>query len=180
MATVETPTYQRITVSPISGALGAEIDGVDLANLDDETFDEIHQAWLDNLVVFFRDQHLTPEQQIAFGERFGELIIHPYVKSLDGHPAVVPIIKEPEDKANFGGGWHTDVTFMERPAMASILYSRETPAFGGDTLWANQQLAYEQLSEGMKDMLDGLIAIHSAGAQYGRSKIGRASCRERV
>ncbi len=169
MATTTAPSYTHITVTPISGALGAEIGGVDLANLDDETFDEIHQAWLDNLVVFFRDQDLTPEQQIAFGERFGELIIHPYVKSLEGHPAVVPIIKEPEDKANFGGGWHTDVTFMERPAMAAILYARETPTCGGDTLWANQQLAYDRLSDGMKDMLDGMIAIHSAGAQYGRN-----------
>ena len=168
MATVTAPTYTRIRVSPISGALGAEIDGVDLSQpLDDETFGEIKQAWLDNLVVFFRGQHITPEQHVAFGSRFGELIVHPYVKSLEGHPEIVPIVKEPEDKANFGGGWHTDVTFLERPAMASILYSHETPAFGGDTLWANQQLAYERLSDGMKEMLDGMIAIHSAGSQYG-------------
>ncbi len=169
MATTTASPYTHITVTPISGALGAEIKGANLANLDDDTFEEIHRAWLDNLVVFFRDQHLTSAQQIAFGSRFGELIVHPYVKSLEGYPEVVPIIKEPEDKVNFGGGWHTDVTFLERPAMAAILYSRETPSLGGDTLWSNEQLAYERLSDGMKDMLDGMIAIHSAGAQYGRN-----------
>lgn len=167
---VVTETYQYIGVSPVSGALGAEIDGADLSkDLPDEVFAEIKRAWLDHLVIFFRDQQITPEQHKAFGERFGTLNVHPYVKSLAGHPEIIPIIKEPSDKANFGGGWHTDMTFLEEPAMASILYAIETPTFGGDTLFANQYLAYETLSDGMKAMLDGMIAVHSAGPQYGRN-----------
>lgn len=167
---VVTETYQHIGVSPVSGALGAEIEGVDLSNdLPDEVFGEVRRAWLEHLVLFLRDQQLTPDQQKAFGERFGTLNVHPYVKSLEGHPEIIPIVKEPQDKANFGGGWHTDMTFLDKPAMASILYAIETPAFGGDTLFANQYLAYETLSQGMKDLLEGLIAIHSAGSQYGRT-----------
>jgi len=159
---------RRIAVEPIAGALGAEISGVDLAQLDDETFAEIHAAWLRHRVIFFRDQNLRPEDQIAFGRRFGDLVVHPFVRPLDGYPEIIPIIKEPGDRANFGGGWHTDVTFLEKPAMASLLYALETPEVGGDTLWANQTLAYETLSDGLKRTLDGLVAIHSAGPQYGR------------
>lgn len=167
---VVTETYQYIRVSPVSGALGAEIDEVDLSkDLPDEVFAEIKKAWHEHLVIFFQDQRLTPDQQKSFGERFGTLNVHPYVKSLAGHPEIIPIIKEPQDKANFGGGWHTDMTFLEEPAMASILYALETPAFGGDTLFANQYLAYESLSDGMREVLDGMIAVHSAGSQYGRN-----------
>ena len=166
MATV-TAGYERITVNPIAGAMGAEIEGVDLSQpLDDATFEEIRHAFLEHCVVFFRNQSLTPDQQKAFGLRFGTLNIHPFVKALDGHPEIIPIIKEREDKANFGGGWHSDVSFMEEPALGSVLYALETPDFGGDTLWANQYLAYDALSDGMKAMLDGLTAIHSPSSQY--------------
>lgn len=161
--------YTQIEVEPISGALGAEIRGVDLSEpLDDETFSEIRQAFLDHSVIFFRDQELTPEQQKAFGLRFGSLNVHPYVKPLDDHPEVMPIIKEPTDKANFGGGWHSDMTFQEEPVLGTILYALDTPAYGGDTLFASQCLAYERLSDGMKEMLAGLRAVHSAASQYGR------------
>ena len=155
-------------IKPVSGALGAEIEGVDLSkDLSNETFDDIHQAFLDYQVIFFRDQNLTPEQHIAFGRRFGPLNIHPYVKSMDGHPEIIEIIKEPHEKENFGGGWHSDVSFLEKPALGSVLYAREVPAYGGDTLFANQYLAYETLSDGMKEMLDGLRAIHTAEREYG-------------
>lgn len=160
-------TIERLTVKPISGAMGAEIEGVDLSQeLDAATFAEIKKAFNDYCVVFFRDQELTPEDQKAFARRFGELTVHPFVKSLDGHPEIVPIIKEKEDRANFGGGWHTDVSFMEKPALGSMLYALEVPEFGGDTLWASQYMAYERLSDGMKKMLGGLTAIHSASSQY--------------
>lgn len=162
-------SYRRIEVKPVAGALGAEIEGVDLsAPLDDETFAEIRRAFLENLVIFFRDQRITPDQQKAFGRRFGELDVHPYVEAMDGHPEIIEVIKEPEDRVNFGGGWHSDVSFYEKPALGSILYAHETPARGGDTLFANQYLAYESLSSGMQSMLEKLVAVHSAGRQYGR------------
>jgi len=169
MAVAEPRTYQRISVQRISGALGAEIDGVDLSQpIDDETFDEIRRAFHENLVIFFRNQDLTPDQHKAFAARSGPLNIHPFVSHLDGHPEIIPIIKEPEDKANFGGGWHSDMSFLEEPSLGSVLYAKETPDYGGDTLWANMYLAYEQLSDTMRSLLDGLVAIHSAGPQYGR------------
>jgi len=161
-------TYKNIAVKPVSGALGAEIEGVDLsADLDNETFDDIHQAFLDHQVIFFRDQSLSPEKQIGFGRRFGSLNVHPYVKGMDAHPEAMEIIKEPEEKLNFGGGWHTDMSFQEEPALGSILHSIEVPAFGGDTLFASQYRAYDALSEGMKEMLDGMTAIHTAEREYG-------------
>lgn len=158
-----------IQVKPISGALGAEIEGVDLAgDLSNEAFDQVHQAFLDHHVIFFRDQHgLTPEKHKAFGRRFGTLNVHPYVKGMEGHPEILEIIKEPEEKTNFGGGWHTDMSFLEEPALGSILHAIEVPPYGGDTLWANQHLAYEALSDGLKETLEGLTAIHSAKGEYG-------------
>lgn len=162
-------SYKTIEVKPIAGALGAEVEGVDLSqDLTNEQFDDIHQAFLDHLVIFFRDQKLTPEKHKALGRRFGTLNVHPYVKGIDGHPEIIRIVKEPEDKLNFGGGWHSDMTFLQEPALGSILYAKDVPPYGGDTLWANQYLAYESLSEGMKKMLEGLKAVHTAKAEYGR------------
>ena len=162
-------TYARIEVRPIAGALGAEIGGVDLSkDLDNQTFAEVHQALLDHLVIFFRNQTLTPEQHKAFGRRFGRLDVHEFVRGLDSHPEIIEIVKEPEERGlNFGGVWHSDVTYQEKPALGSILYALEVPLYGGDTMFANQYLAYESLSDGMKRMLDGLKAMHSAGRAYG-------------
>jgi len=163
-------SYKTIDVKPVSGALGAEIFGADLgADLDNETFDDIHQAFLDHQVIFFRDQNLTPEKHKEFGRRFGSLNIHPYVKGMDGHPEIMEIIKEPEDKLNFGGGWHSDMSFQKEPALGSILYGIDIPPYGGDTLFASQYRAYETLSDGMKKLLDGLTALHTAKAEYGRA-----------
>jgi taurine dioxygenase len=94
-------------------------------------------------------------------------VVHPFVTPLEGHPEIVPIIKEKEDRANFGGGWHSDVSFMEKPALGSILYSLDSPTFGGDTLWASQTRAYDALSNGLKKTLSGMRAVHSASSQYG-------------
>jgi alpha-ketoglutarate-dependent taurine dioxygenase len=161
--------YRRIEVSPISGALGAEIDGIDLAKpLDDETFAEVRKAFDENLIIFFRDQKITPEQHLAFAGRFGEFDIHPFAAGLPDHPEVLPVIKEADDRGgNFGGLWHSDVTFYERPPLGSILYALDVPAYGGDTMFANQYLAYETLSDGLKEMLDGMTAVHSAKRVYG-------------
>jgi taurine dioxygenase len=149
-------SYRRIEVRPIAGALGAEIGGVDLATLDEETFREIEGAWLEHLVVFFRDQVITPEQQIAFAKRFGDIHYHPFMKGMAEHPEILEIIKEEGDTRAFGETWHTDQMFNPKPAKATILYAKETPDAGGDTLFANMYLAYETLSEPMKALLEGV------------------------
>ena len=160
----------NITVTPIAGALGAEIDGVDLMDeLTNETFDAIHQAFLDHQVIFFRDQKLTPAAHVRFAQRFGPIVVHPFVKGMSEQPEVMEIIKEPEDKLNFGGGWHSDTSFMEKPALGSILHAIQVPAYGGDTLFASQYRAFEDLSPGMRDMLESLSAVHTAKAEYGQS-----------
>ena len=156
-----------IMVEPVSGTVGAVVRGVDLSEpLDQSTVAEIRQAFLAHHVLFFSDQDLSPEAQLRVGRSFGELDTHPFVEGMDSLPEVIEIITEPDDRLNFGGGWHSDVTFLEEPDLASILYAIEVPPFGGDTLFANQHAAYEALSDTMKDMLDGLVAKHSAGPQY--------------
>jgi taurine dioxygenase len=163
-----TSSHKRLEVTPIAAALGAEIGGVDLSqDLDEETIAEIRQALLDHLVIFFHDQRITPEQQLTFARRFGTLNIHDQVKGMDEHPEIIEVRKEPEDERNFGGAWHGDVTYMEEPPLGSILYAREVPEVGGDTLWANQYLAYETLSPGMRSLLDGMTMIHTPAKIYG-------------
>jgi taurine dioxygenase len=150
-----------------AGALGAEILGVDLGQeLPDATIAAIRRALVEHQVIFFRDQALTPERQVAFGARFGPLNIHPYVAGMAGHPEVMEVVKEPEDRINFGGGWHSDMSFLEHPAIGSILYAVETPEFGGDTLFASQAAAFEALSPGLQRTLESLNAVHSAAREY--------------
>ncbi len=157
----------QLDLDPISGVLGAEVRGVDLAGeLDDELVAAIRSAFVTHHVLFFRDQQLDAEQQMAFGRRFGELDEHPFVHGTDAHPEVLDIVTMPDDVINFGGGWHTDVTFLPQPDLGSILYAVEVPTAGGDTLFASQHAAYDVLSDTMKAMLDGLVAVHSAGTQY--------------
>jgi taurine dioxygenase len=152
-----------IGVHPIAGAIGAEISGVDAAKeLDAETVAAIRQAWLEHLVVFFRDQDLTPAQFLAFGRRFGEPIEYPFVKGLPETPEVIPVLKLEHEAVNFGGIWHSDTTYLDVPPMASMLIAREVPPAGGDTEFANMYLAYETLSEGMKRLLDPLVAVNSS------------------
>ena len=156
-----------LTIRRVAGALGAEISGVDLSRpLPDATIAAIRQALVEHQVIFFRDQELTPGQQVAFGARFGPLNVHSFVAGMPGQPEVMEIIKEPEDRVNFGGGWHSDMSFLERPSIGSILYAVEIPAFGGDTLFASQAAAYDALSPGLKATLAGLNAVHSASREY--------------
>ena len=105
--------FETIDVRPLSGALGAEIFGVDLASgLSDAAIRDVHAAWLEHQVVFFRDQRISPSQQVAFARHFGELDTYPFIKPLPGHPAVITIIKEPDTKYNFGGGWHSYTSYQ--------------------------------------------------------------------
>ena len=154
--------YQHITVTPIAGSLGAEIGNVDLAADNPEgVYSEIHRALLENLVIFFRDQNITPDQQLAFARRWGDLHQHPFMKGMEDYPDILEVKKLPTDKKNFGGGWHSDQMFAPKPAMGTILLARETPDAGGDTLFANMYDAYDALSDGMKKMLDGMKAVSS-------------------
>ena len=156
-----------IDLQPLSGVLGAEIRSVDLSQpLDPHVLSAVQAAFVDHHVLVFRDQQLSPEQQVAFGHHFGELDTHPFVEMNPDHPEVLDIVTQPDDRANFGGGWHTDVTFLDEPDLGSILYAIDLPPVGGDTLFANQHAAYDALSPTMQNMLDGLTCYHSAGRQY--------------
>jgi taurine dioxygenase len=161
--------YRLIQVTPLAGALGAEVSGVDLGReLADETFAEIHHAFLGHQVIFFRDQALRPEQQLAFARRFGPPIVDPFIQSPTDRPDLMVVVKDTHEKHAFGNVWHSDSTFLERPPAASILYALEVPPYGGDTLFASQYLAYETLSAGLRAVLDGLDAVHGA-ASYNQS-----------
>ena len=164
-----------LTVTPISGALGAEVAGVDLARpLDDATVKALRTAWLEYLVLFFRDQELTPAQFLAFARRFGEPIEYPFVKGLPEHPEIIPVLKLEHETANFGGIWHSDTAYLDVPPMASMLIAREVPPVGGDTEFANMYRAYETLSDGMKRMLEGLVGVNSsASADASRTREDR-------
>jgi taurine dioxygenase len=149
-------SYNRIAVTPIAGTMGAEIQGVNLAKLDDETFGELYNAWLRYQVVVLRDQDITPDQQLAFALRFGEIHHHPYMKGMDDHPDILEIIKEAGDNYTFGAAWHTDQMFNPQPAKATMLYAKETPSAGGDTMFANMHDAYNALSDNLKESLAGV------------------------
>ncbi len=160
-------------VKPIAGALGAEVLGVDVRTLNQAEFAELRRLWGEYLVLFMPGQSLTPEDHRRFADRFGEVDVEPFVypfltPTVEGHPEILKILKEGGDRTiNFGGLWHADVTYRARPHMAGILYAIETPPAGGDTMFANQYLAYETLSDGMKARLAGLRAVHSNLMPYG-------------
>jgi len=150
-------------IKPIAGSLGAEILGVDLRSLDEQTVKEIRQALLDHIVIFFRNQDLDPAAFLAFTKQFGKPVEYPFVKGLDRYPEIIQVLKrEDEHGINFGGVWHTDTAYLEEPPMGSILLARELPPYGGDTLYANQVAAYEALSDGLKKTLDPLRGVNSS------------------
>ena len=169
-----TSPYETIEVRPVGGALGAEIHGVDLSlDLPDRQFAEIRQVFRDNGVIFFRDQKLTPEQHIAFAERWAPININRFFTHVEGHPKIALVLKEPDQKKNIGGGWHTDHTYDIEPAMGSILYAHEVPQSGGDTMFASMYAAYETLSDGLKQTLNGLRARHSSRHIFGPARAER-------
>lgn len=160
---------------PLAGAIGAEIHGVDLAaDLSDAMVTALRQALLDHLVIFFRSQDLPPARFLALARRFGTPNEYPFVKGLDGYPEVIAVTKLPDETVNFGGVWHSDTTYLPQPPMATLLVAREVPPVGGDTLFANQYLAYESLSERMQQLLCGLRGVaSSAKADASRTREDR-------
>jgi taurine dioxygenase len=159
----------------IAGALGAEISGVDLSKpLPTEIIAQIRREFLDHLVIFFHDQILNAGQFLAFAKLMGQPVEYPFVKGLPDYPVIIEVKKLEHERANFGGIWHSDTAYLETPPMGSMLLAREVPPVGGDTLFANQYLAYESLSEGMRRMLDALIAVNSsAKADVSRTREDR-------
>lgn len=154
---------ESMRVQPMAGTLGAEVSGVDLSEpLDDETIDEIETALFEHLILVFREQEITPTQHLAVARRFGEILTYPLVKGLEEYPEIVPILKLEDETINFGGIWHSDTAYLEKPPKAAMLVARELPPKGGDTMWSDMYAAYDALSDGMKAMLDGLVAINSA------------------
>jgi taurine dioxygenase len=157
--TATTSTALSAEVRPLTGALGAVVTGIDLTNLDAEQWDALYATWLEHLVLFFPNQSLDADAHVALGRRFGPPEIHPYIpKRDDEHPEIVVI-------DTVGGGaefWHTDVTFSPTPPKASILQMVVNPPLGGDTIFTNQYLAYETLSAPIRDLLEGLTAVHTA------------------
>ena len=159
--------YETITIDKLTPIIGAEIDGIDLSKpLSNRTADEIHRALAENLVIFFREQNLTPEQHLAFGRMFGDLHIHPAAPHAPGHPELMVIHADKTSPRANGEGWHSDVSCDSEPPMGSILYIKTCPPKGGDTLFANMYAAYEALSDRMKQYLEGLTAIHDGEDSY--------------
>ena len=175
--------FNRIEVKPIAGAIGAEVDGVDIAaGVDDETVAEIRQALLDHLVIFFRDQEFDDATHVDFTRKFGDIFIHPNYDLGQKDPEIVRLVRAPGDKSVAGEEWHTDTTMMAAPPMAAILFAHEVPPYGSDTLFANQYLAYETLSDGLKNTLSGMRALHSdmkvAGPQAAKNAKRTSKVRE--
>lgn len=165
--------YDHIVVRPLAGSMGAEVSGaagaLDVRSLPDEAMDEIRRASDDHLVVFFRDQELTPTDLEEFTSRWGEFGDDPYLQGMEDHPHVVRVLKEADEKVPlvFGSAWHSDWSFQATPPAYTILYGVEVPDHGGDTMWANMYLATEYASDTMRTILRSLQAVHSPAMGYG-------------
>jgi taurine dioxygenase len=159
--------YETITIDKLTPVIGAEVGGIDLSKpLSNRQQDEVHRALAENCVIFFRDQHITPDQQVAFGRLFGDLHVHPAAPHEEGRPELMIIHADKDSPRANGEGWHTDVSCDEEPPMGSILYIKTCPAKGGDTLFANMYAAYEALSDRMKAYLEGMTAFHDGESVY--------------
>lgn len=155
-------------ISKASEAVGAIVENVDLTCLSDAQFAELRTAFFDSGALFFRDQKLTPEDHIAFAERWNDIDINRFFTPVEGYPQIAKVLKEPDQQVNIGGGWHTDHSYDEIPAMGSILYALEIPPSGGDTLFAGMHAAYDALDAGMKAKLEGLTARHGNAHIFGK------------
>lgn len=160
MATVN----ERLQVDRIAGSVGAEVRGVDLRDLenDESGVKRIRQALLDNGVIFFRNQELTPSEYLEASKKFGTPVEYPFVKGIEGFPEIIEVLKREHEKNNFGGIWHSDTVYQQEPPMGTILYAKELPPFGGDTMFANQVAAYDALSDGLKTTLETLTSVNTS------------------
>ncbi|MEM7542415.1 MAG: TauD/TfdA family dioxygenase [Pseudomonadota bacterium] len=150
-------------MTPLTRAIGAVIDNVDLAcALNHDTVAKIREAYLEHLVIFFRNQTLEPSELVRFATYFGKIGYYPFVKGMDEFPEVIEVIKKEDETINFGGLWHTDTSYLENPPLGSILYAKEVPAVGGDTLFANMYMAYAGLSSTLQALIADLRGVNSA------------------
>ena len=156
-----------LEIRPVGGYFAAEVRGVDLRDLDEGTVKDLRDAFSRYGVLFFRDQSLEPEDHIRFAETWGEININRFFQPVDGYPQIAQVRKEPDQTTNIGGGWHTDHSYDQIPALGSMLYAREVPETGGDTLFAGLAAAFDALSPGLKDTLRGLRAVHSSRHVFG-------------
>jgi taurine dioxygenase len=165
-ARLEASVYDRIELRPLSPTIGAEVYGVDLAKLDDETFEEIRRAHLDYKVLFFRNQAIDTREHVAFARRFGELEVHPFLPHVDGFPEVICFAKD-DETVGVENIWHTDVTWRKEPSLGSVLRAREVPRVGGDTLFSDMVAAYDGLDDAVKKIIDGKRAVHDFTQSFG-------------
>lgn len=152
-----------LTIKPLAPACGAYIEDLDIRRATDDDISELSRILADRGVVFLRGQRLTPEDQVAVTARFGSVLRVPYVKHLDEHPDIIAVLKEADEKkiSTFGGTWHSDFSFLDAPPSLTLLYGKEIPRFGGDTLWSSQYAAFDALSTRMQRMLCGLSAVQT-------------------
>lgn len=155
-------TEDLLTINRIAGSLGAEIHGIDLRSLTAAQVTALRRALLEHKVIFFRNQHLSPQEFLDFSFCFGQPQRYPFVAGIDGYPEVIQVLKRENETVNFGGVWHSDTLYLPEPPMATMLMAMEVPPFGGDTLFANQAQAYESLSDGLKQTLSGLRCINTS------------------
>ena len=157
---------QDFVVEETAG-VGAFVSGIDLRTINDAVLVQLKDAFAQYGLLFFRDQQLSPQDHIAFARRWGPININRFFAPVAGYPQIAQVLKEPEQRANIGDGWHTDHSYDQIPALGSLLYARETPPQGGDSLFANTCSAYDGLSQALKKTLSGLQAVHSSAHVFG-------------
>lgn len=160
--------YNRIRVEPVTGSIGAEVVDLDLREIDDEIVAELRDAWLAHKVLFFRDQQLRQAEHVAYAANFGELEVHPFAPSVPEHPEIIVLHSTP-DSFEAAEAWHSDVTFRESPPLGSVLLGRIVPSHGGDTCWANMELAYDMLDDETKAQIEVRYAVHSYVKAFGKT-----------
>ena len=154
-------------IVPLNGGCGAEVQGVDLNAMSDVEVEAVSDAQAEHGVVFFRDQSLPPDRQLAAAERFGAINVNRFFTPVPEEPRVAMVLKEPHHDTNVGGGWHTDHSYDQVPALGSMLHALEVPSQGGDTLFASMYQACEALSPGLRETLEGMRAVHSSRHVFG-------------
>lgn len=173
----------KMEIHRLTPAIGAEIKGLDLSQtLSNSDWEQVHAAFLTHQVLVFRDQDMTADAMVSLARRFGPIGSYPFLKGLEGHPEITEVIKEADEKINFGGLWHTDTSYLETPPLGSLLYARDVPPVGGDTLFANMYMAYETLSPALQNWLRDVKVVNrsdkAAAAATRVEQIGRIGAKQ--